>query len=167
MSDESPHAPDGVRPGETLLDFDPAERADAGVVFIGRIRSPWARGDCPRNIAKARENGLGATVEIAAPYRPALLGLAAGRPVILLYWMAGARRDLAVQRPGHADGPRGTFALRSPARPNPVALSAVMIRALDPGAGRIEIDAIDCFDGTPLIDLKPWLATVDIPPGQR
>ena len=38
--------------------------------------------------------------------------------------------------------------------------------AIDPDAGRIDVDAIDCFDGTPLIDIKPWLPTIDIPPGQ-
>lgn len=159
--------PEGVRPGETLLDFDPADRPDAGVVFIGRVRSPWAQGACPKNIARARERGLGATVEIAAPYRAALTGLTVGRPVMLLYWMAGARRDLLIQRPGHADGPRGTFSLRSPARPNPIALSAVTITALDIDAGIVGIDAIDCHDGTPVVDLKPWIETVDTPPGAR
>ncbi|MGM0584650.1 MAG: SAM-dependent methyltransferase [Pseudomonadota bacterium] len=156
-----PDAP--ARPGEQRLPFDPAERTEAGVVFIGRIRSPWSRGDCPKNIRIARETGKPARVELDPAYAPGLANLSPGQPVMLLYWMAGARRDLIVQSPAHADGPRGVFALRSPARPNPIALSAVTIRSVDAERGVLEIDAIDCFDGTPLIDIKPWLSTVDKP----
>lgn len=156
-------ARDPDRPGETALPFDPAERADARVVFIGRIRSPWSRGDCPKNIRLARETGRGARIELDPAYAPGLLSLSPGQPIMILYWMAGARRDLIVQSPRHTDGPRGVFALRSPARPNPVALSAVTITDIDAETGVIGIDAFDGFDGTPLIDIKPWLATVDRP----
>lgn len=155
-----------ARAGEIALGFDPAGRADAGVTFIGRIRSPWTdRGDCPRNLTRARERGGAARVELDAPYRSGLAGLAEGQAVILLYWMDRGRRDLIVQNPSHGDGPRGSFALRSPVRPNPVALGVVRITALDSAAGVIGIDAIDCLDGTPLLDIKPWLPGVDIPPG--
>ena len=78
--------------------------------------------------------------------------------------MDKARRDLIVQAPRHADGLRGTFALRSPVRPNPVSMSAVRITALDMDAGVLGIDATDAFDGTPVVDIKPMLDTVDIPP---
>uniref|UniRef100_UPI00351529CD TrmO family methyltransferase domain-containing protein n=1 Tax=Pseudooceanicola sp. TaxID=1914328 RepID=UPI00351529CD len=91
-------------------------------------------------------------------------GLQVGQVIWLLTWMDRSRRDLALQSPAHADGPRGTFSLRSPARPNPVAMSAVRITALDAEAGVIGIDASDAYDGTPVIDLKPWIATVDVPP---
>ena len=43
-------------------------------------------------------------------------------------------------------------------------MSAVRITALDAEAGVIGIDASDAYDGTPVIDLKPWIATVDVPP---
>jgi Uncharacterized conserved protein len=158
-------APEAPRAGETVLDFDPAGRAEAGLVFIGRVRTPWSPGDCPKNIRAARETGRAASLEIAAPYRPGLLGLEAGRWVMVLYWMDRKRRDLIVQRPGHVDGPRGVFALRSPARPNPIAMSCARITEIDAEAGHVGLDALDCFDGTPLADLKPWLPTVDAPPG--
>jgi tRNA (Thr-GGU) A37 N-methylase len=45
-----------------------------------------------------------------------------------------------------------------------VALAVTRITTLDAEAGRIGIEAIDAFDGTPLLDLKPWLSTVDVPP---
>lgn len=156
--------PPEVRDGEVALDRDPAETADAGVVFIGHIRSPWSRGNAPKNIRAAREQMDGATIELSPEFAPALTGLEVGQPILVLYWMDDARRDLVIQAPRHVDAPRGTFALRSPNRPNPVALSAVRITALDLDKAVIGIDAIDCFDGTPVVDIKPWLETVDVPP---
>ena len=154
------------RSGEVALGFDPAEHATAGLAPIGRIRSDWRAGDCPRNLRQARARGGGAAVvEIDPPYRPGLTGLVAGQWIWLLAWYGARRRDLIVQAPAHADGPRGTFALRSPVRPNPVTLQLVRITRLDPAAGVIGIDATDAFDGTPLLDIKPWLDTVDVPAG--
>ena len=82
---------------------------------------------------------------------------------MVLYWMHAARRDLIVQSPAHRDGPVGTFALRSPARPNPVAMAAVSLLEIDVTTGVLQIDAIDAFEGTPVLDIKPWLASVDVP----
>lgn len=151
------------REGEIALPFDPAETADdARIIFIGRIRSPWkTREDCPRNLRIARERGLTASVEIDAPWRPGLTGLEDRSHIILTYWMDRAPRNLIIQAPRHGSGPRGVFALRSPARPNPLALATVRLLELDRTAGRLTIDAIDCLDGTPLVDLKPWLDTID------
>lgn len=152
-----------TRPGEKELGFDPAEDDDARLSFIGRIRTPWSRGECPKNVRKARETGQGATIEIRPELVEGLEGLEVGQGLMLIYWMHQARRDLIKQTPRHVEGARGTFALRSPNRPNPVAMSAVTITGLDLEKGVIEIDAIDCFDGTPLVDLKTWLPTVDMP----
>lgn len=155
-----------IRAGEECLDFDPAEEAEAGLAFIGVIHSPWTdRASCPRNIGRARETGQGAEILIRPAYRRGLAGLAVGRHLMVLAWMHHARRDLIMQAPRHVDGPRGTFALRSPNRPNPITLSCVTITGLDPEAGRIEVDAIDFLDGTPVLDLKPWLPTIDMPAG--
>jgi tRNA (adenine37-N6)-methyltransferase len=153
------------RPGEVRLPFDPAETAnDASVVFIGHVRSPWKqRSECPRNIRQARERGLPATVEIGAAWRPGLTGLRSHAYAIVLYWMDQSRRDLIVQAPKHRPDTAGVFAIRSPARPNPIALAIVRILSIDEASGQIEIDAIDCLDGTPVIDIKPWLETVDLP----
>lgn len=153
-----------IREGETALPTDPSAHPDAGVVFIGHIRSPWSRGDCPKNIGKARAETPEVWIELKPEFAPALAGLDIGQPVLLLYWMHDARRDLVTQRPAHVDVARGTFSLRSPNRPNPIAASTVRITSLDIAGARIGIDAIDCFDGTPLVDIKPWLETVDIPP---
>lgn len=154
-----------IREGEKQLPFDPAETAQGPrVAFIGRIRSPWKAGDSPRNIATARQVGASARVELEVAYAPGLSGLSVGQDIMLLYWMDRGRRDLIVQNPRHTEHPRGTFSLRSPVRPNPIAMSCVRITALDAEAGVIGIDAIDCFDNTPVVDIKPWIATIDTPP---
>jgi tRNA-Thr(GGU) m(6)t(6)A37 methyltransferase TsaA len=162
MPDSSPD--DGARPGEVSLGFDPGARAQAGLCFIGHIRSPWSRGTAPRNLRAARDTRQGARIELLPDYAPGLSGLAVGQAIQVLYWVDGGRRDLIVQVPRHADGPRGVFALRSPVRPNPLALGTVVITALDAAAGVIGIDATDAFDGTPVLDIKPWIETVDVPP---
>jgi len=153
-----------IREGETQLGFDPLERVDAQIRFIGRIRTPWARGDCPKNVTRARDSGKGATVELEPAFVQGLTGLEVGQGILLFYWMHQARRDLITQRPRHREEACGTFALRSPNRVNPISLAAVRITSLDLEAGRIGIDAIDCFDGTPLLDIKPSAPAVDVPP---
>ncbi len=69
-----------------------------------------------------------------------------------------------MQSPAHKPAPTGVFALRSPARPNPVAVAVCRLLALDAASGEAVVDAIDAFDGTPLLDIKPWLPSVDVPP---
>jgi tRNA (Thr-GGU) A37 N-methylase len=67
--------------------------------------------------------------------------------------MDKARRDLLVQAPREG-APAGTFALRSPMRPNPIASSIVAVTAIEDGT--ILVRGLDCLDGTPLLDIKPW-----------
>lgn len=152
-----------LRPGERALPFDPSETArDASLQFIGVIRSPWPDSSaCPKNLRAARELHRPASVEIAAAFRPGLPGLERYSHVILLYWLDRARRDLMVQKPRSAEEPVATFAIRSPVRPNPIGLAVVRLLGCDPEAGRLEIDAIDCIDGTPLLDIKPYLSGID------
>ena len=152
-----------TRDGETLLAADPAGlRPDGHVVFIGRIVSPWtSREDCPKNMRAARESGRTATVLIDEPYRPGLQNLERASHVVILSWLHHAPRNLIVQKPRHAAEPKGVFSLRSPARPNPVGLHVAKLVSLDIQAGRIEVDAIDVLGGTPVIDIKPYYASVD------
>ena len=151
------------REGEVALPQDPAEFADdAKVVFVGKIRTDWkSRSECPKNLVQARERGNKARIELDALWRQGLTGLEKASHIIVLYWMHEARRDLIVQSPRHKSQPTGTFALRSPVRPNPVALAIVKVLKVDQQAGIIEIDAIDCLNGTPLVDIKPWIESID------
>ncbi len=151
------------RTGEISLSADPADFADGGkIVFIGKINTSWkTRAECPKNLVQARERGIKAKILIDEFWRAGLKGLEDCSHLIVLYWMHEARRDLIVQKPRHRSEPVGVFALRSPVRPNPVALSIVKILDVDLAAGTIQIDAIDCLDGTPVVDIKPWFDTID------
>ena len=63
----------GLRPGEVTVPL-PAT-TDAGLYFIGRIRTPWtARKDCPKNTREARERGTVCTIEVDPRWAPALSG---------------------------------------------------------------------------------------------
>lgn len=155
-----------IRPGEIRASVAPASQpGDAHLVFIGRARTPWkSREDCPKNLREARERGGSARVEIDTPWRPGLRDLVAGDAIIILTWLNEARRDLLIQAPRHRGAPTSVFSLRSPVRPNPIGLHVAQIVELNAEAGTLEIDALDCLDQTPLLDIKPWLAGVDIPP---
>src|SRR5690606_33489973 len=145
------------------LGIDPAGmQADAHVIHVGRVRSPWrTRAECPKNMAAARSAGRSATVELFEAYREGLSGLDAASHVVVLTWLDRAPRNLIVQAPRHALRPRGVFALRSPVWPNSVGLHVARLLGLDHAAGVLELDAIDVLDGTPVIDLKPYFASID------
>jgi tRNA-Thr(GGU) m(6)t(6)A37 methyltransferase TsaA len=150
--------PFGIRPGEQAVEL-PAQ-ADASVYFIGRIHTPWTRrDDCPKN---ARESDAVCTIEVDARWAAALKDIETCSHLVVLYWMDKARRDLVIQVPHSYGEQRGTFALRSPARPNPVAMSVV--RLLRAEGTMLSVQGLDCLDGTPLIDLKPYFASTDAVP---
>ena len=150
--------PHGLRDGEVAVDLPGT--FDASLYFIGRIRTPWTRReDCPKN---ARESDEVCTIELDPRYVRGLAGLELSSHVLVLYWMDKARRDLVLQAPRHYAEQRGTFALRSPVRPNPIAVSvARLLRVEDT---RLSIVGIDCLDGTPLLDIKPYFPSTDSVP---
>ncbi|HEY5225941.1 MAG TPA: SAM-dependent methyltransferase [Methylovirgula sp.] len=141
---------DTIRPGETAIDL-PVE-FDVALYFIGRIRTPWQeRGQCPRQ--GDRSTGPECRVEIDLRWREALTGIERNGELQILYWMNFARRDLVLQMPRGRPAALGTFALRSPARPNPIASSLVTLLRVE--ATTLIVRGLDCLDGTPLIDVKP------------
>jgi tRNA-Thr(GGU) m(6)t(6)A37 methyltransferase TsaA len=146
----------GIRPGEIATRLP--RRFDAGLYFIGRIRTPWkTREECPKNPREA--GGAVCTIELDRRYAAALRGIEPKANLVVLYFMHRARRDLVVQAPRHLGKLRGTFALRSPVRPNPIALSVV--RLVQRRGAKLSVVGLDCLDKTPLLDLKPYFATVD------
>ena len=92
-------------------------------------------------------------LEIAEPWREAIAGVERHEQLQVLYWMHLARRDLVRQSPRSDGRTEGTFALRSPVRPNPIASSVVTFVRVEGSA--ILVRGLDCVDGTPLIDVKP------------
>lgn len=147
----------GVRDGEIAVALPGT--FDASLYFIGRIHTPWKRReDCPKN---RRQTDSVCTIAVDPRWQQALLGIETCSHLIVLYWMDKARRDLVVQVPRHSVNRRGTFALRSPVRPNPIALSVVRLIGIE--GTRISVVGLDCLDDTPLLDIKPYLAAEAVP----
>jgi len=121
------------------------------LIAIGRIETPYGSLDeCPRNVDP---DGPPCELILDPPYEKALEGLGPGDRVLILYWFEGADRSRLTQH-RHGGGPlRGTFALRSPHRPNPIAAAALPIVSIE--GNRIVVRGMDCLDGTPLLDIKP------------
>lgn len=141
---------EGIRPGEVAVATPGG--VDAALWFIGRISTPWrTRGDCPKRGDPVA--GPICRVEIFAPWGAALDGVAGLDRLQLLYWMHEARRDLVLQTPRVHGRRIGTFALRSPVRPNPIASSEVALTSVE--GATLMVRGLDCLDGTPLLDVKP------------
>ena len=155
---EGSEPPSEVRPGELAITLP--ERFDAQLYFLGRIRTPWkTRDECPKN---PRESAAVCTIEVDERWADGLMDIEGCTHLIVLYWMDRARRDLVVQVPRHVGEPRGTFALRSPVRPNPIALSVV--RLIERKGSVLSIIGLDCLDGTALLDIKPYFPSIDAMP---
>ena len=138
-----------IRQGEVAVELPGMN--DAGLVFIGAIRTPWtSRLMTPR---QGREDGPVCRIEIFPPWHEALDGLEKFERIEVLYWLHRSRRDLVRQSPANDGSVRGTFALRSPVRPNPIGTSIATLVGIE-GATAL-VRGMDCLDGTPLLDLKP------------
>jgi tRNA-Thr(GGU) m(6)t(6)A37 methyltransferase TsaA len=150
--------PRDIREGEVAVELPAAY--DAGVYFIGTIHTPWTeRSACPKN---SRGSDAVCTIEVDERFAAALTAIETCSHLVALYWMHKARRDLVLLSPRHYATPRGTFALRAPVRPNPIAMSVV--RLLGVSGRTLTVRGLDCLDGTPLIDLKPYFASTDSVP---
>ena len=148
----------GIREGEVAIELP--KEFSAGLYFIGRIRTPWTtREQCPKN---GRESDAVCTIELDPRYAAGLQDVGTCSHLLVLYWMDKARRDLMLQAPRHYSERRGTFALRSPVRPNPIAASVVRLVSI--AGTRLSVVGLDCLDGTPLLDIKPYFASTDAVP---
>lgn len=145
-----PHPLTDLRLGEATVPL-PVD-SDAAVYFIGRIRTPWATlKACPKH--GDPDNGPVCRVEVDRRWVAALKGIEAQEYLQLLYWLHRSRRDLVWQSPASNGCTTGTFALRSPLRPNPIAASVVRLVGVE--GTTLMVRGLDCIDGTPLLDIKP------------
>jgi tRNA-Thr(GGU) m(6)t(6)A37 methyltransferase TsaA len=153
MKDDPNESDSALRPGEVAIALPGA--TDAGVYFIGTIHTPWhKRSECPK---RGDADGPICSIVVDERWRDALTDVAQHKRIQVLYWMHRARRDLVLQTPFRTGQTTGSFALRSPVRPNPIASSMVELVAIE--GTTLRVRGLDCLDGTPLIDLKPERAS--------
>lgn len=131
---------------------------------IGELHTPWHDlAHCPRNGRKPDPAPL-CHATVFAAFQPGRRSLEGFSHLILLYWLDRAASADLVFVPPFDGAQRGVFATRAPWRPNPIGLSVVAFDGFD-GPGRLKIRYLDCLDGTPLLDIKPYLPTTDAEPG--
>lgn len=122
---------------------------------IGLIRSTLTdRHTAPR---QRDENAPEAWLEIASQFHDALLGIQVNDKLLLFTWLHESNRETLQVHPRRiANAPlAGVFATRSPDRPNPIGLHEATV--LEITGNRLRVDALECIDGTPILDIKPVL----------
>jgi tRNA (adenine37-N6)-methyltransferase len=130
---------------------------------IGVISTPWQTiAQCPRN-GRQPDPPPRCSARVFPEYVEGLRSIEGFSHLILLYWLDQAKSPELVFTPPFDAQPRGVFATRAPRRPNPIGLSVVAFDGLA-APDTLKIRYLDCLDGTPLIDIKPFLPTTDNEP---
>jgi len=120
-----------------------------------------------KKIGTIRTDNNGMRLELEKEYAPALEGIEGFSHLNILWWFSEcdneqARNRLIEQSPyKNAPVVMGTFAMRSPQRPNPIALSCAQVTYIDRRSAEIGLTYIDANDGTPVLDIKPYTPSLD------
>jgi tRNA-Thr(GGU) m(6)t(6)A37 methyltransferase TsaA len=131
---------------------------------IGILHTPFRDlRDMP--IQPAGASSAPGTAEIFAEYADGLQDLDGFSHVILLYHLHHVRRVELRVVPFLGSEARGVFATRAPSRPNPIGLSIVQLLRVD--GATLHLGNLDILDGTPLLDLKPYVPGFDRPARAR
>lgn len=120
--------------------------------IIGVLHSDLtSREDAPKNYDESTRVGR---LEIFPEYQDGLDGIAPGQTIVVLFWLHKATRDClrVYPRGDRSKGLRGVFATRSPARPNPIAISELKVLAIHDN--QLKVSGLDILDGTPIVDIK-------------
>jgi tRNA (adenine37-N6)-methyltransferase len=143
-----------------------AERTAPEWVFraIGRIRTPFPRPEGTPIQGAARPETEG-SVEVFPEFAPGLADVQGFSHLILLYAFDHCQGyDLCVT-PFLDTQEHGIFATRSPRRPNPLGMTVVRLLAVE--GTTLRVSGVDMVDGTPLLDIKPYVPAFDIHPADR
>ncbi len=127
---------------------------------IGHARTPWQRREDAPHQPSAAPDAVGC-LEIAPAYRDALADLESFERIWLLFVFDRSRGWAARVKPPRGGPKRGVFATRAPNRPAPIGLTTVTLTAVAHAAGHVHVRGIDLLDGTPLLDIKPYLPGID------
>lgn len=120
-----------------------------------------------KQIGVIRCDDSGFRIEFSPAYKNALISLDGFSYINILWWFSGcdneADRSVLSEAKPYTKGPdtMGTFATRSPQRPNPIALSCAYVTYIDVEHGVIGLAYIDADDQTPVLDIKPYTPSLD------
>ena len=124
---------------------------------IGYVRSPYKDAqEIPKGLgAKHEAEGV---LEIQAEFEPGLTDIEGFSHLIVIWEFHRSDGFSLLVKPPSDDRPHGMFATRSPRRPNPIALTVVELLGRE--GARLRVRGIDMLDGTPILDIKPYLSNV-------
>jgi len=124
---------------------------------IGFVSSPYKTGsEIPKGLG-ARHEADGA-LKILPDFEPGLTDIEGFSHLIVLWEFDRSQRFELLGTPPSDNRPHGVFATRSPYRPNPIGLTVVELLRRDGTA--LHVRGIDMLDGTPILDIKPYLSNV-------
>jgi tRNA-Thr(GGU) m(6)t(6)A37 methyltransferase TsaA len=126
---------------------------------IGIIHSPFKE---PKGtpIQPAGAKGANGTVEIFPAYAEGLKDIEGFSHIILLYHFHLSKEPTLLAKPFMDNETHGVFAMRGPSRPNPIGISVVRLVRVE--GNMLHIRDVDIVDGTPLLDIKPYIPEFDI-----
>ena len=124
---------------------------------IAVVRSPYTNSaDIPKGLGAAHE--AEGVIEIRPEFEPGLQDIDGFSHLYVIWIFDRADGSSLIAHPPSDDRPHGVFATRSPQRPNPIGLTVVSLLARD---GRnLRVRGVDMLDGTPVVDIKPYLSNV-------
>lgn len=131
---------------------------------IGTIHSPFG-GIEQVPIQPAAASGIRGTVEVFPEFAAGLQDLNGFSHIILLYHFHRVTQVKLTVVPFLDDEPHGVFATRAPSRPNPIGLSVVRLLGIEGNV--LTIENVDIIDGTPLLDMKPYVPAFDLDEVER
>ena len=127
------------------------------LIPIGVLHTPFKRSEeCPFQGARTKATG---EIVLYKHLQPALKDLDGVTHLFLLTFMHLADRKRLQTVTPHGQEIHGTFATRSPHRPNPIGLSVVRLMKIK--GCHLYLQGVDCLDGTPVIDIKPYNPDID------
>lgn len=127
---------------------------------IGIVHNELAAGVSP-----PRAKSSHSLIELRPELADGLTGVEPGQALVIIFAFHQSADDLRLLQHPQGDRSRphkGVFALRSPHRPNPIGMTAVWVKEV--GAHHLVVDGLDAFDGTPVLDIKPYVPWLDQPP---
>jgi formylmethanofuran dehydrogenase subunit E len=127
------------------------------LVPIGMIHSSYQK-----KVAAPHQGRLSTAtseIEIFPDYADGLKDIAQRPHLIILYWLDRADRHTLTAIPPHSRKEHGVFATRSPNRPNPIGLAVIDLLGIN--GDRLIVRGLDAFEGTPVLDIKPYSPEID------
>ncbi len=145
---------------KTNLIDDSNEAQIPSLVYIGIAETDYMTlNECPRNTRYATGKSY---LKLDPCYLDAMLDIEQASHILVLYWLDKASRD-TLRSTSPFDGVlRGVFASRSPNRPNPIGFAVLELLSID--GATITTSPLDCLNGTPIIDIKPYVKVNDSRP---